>query len=82
MLGINEIKMKRRKFIKNSALATTMAFVPSFLKAFEGAFPNKFGHKNLVIIHLMGGNDGLNTIVPINNDIYYNARPKIAIKKK
>jgi len=81
VLGINEIKMKRRKFIKNSALATTMAFVPSFLKAFEGAFPNKFGHKNLVIIHLMGGNDGLNTIVPINNDIYYNARPKIAIKK-
>ncbi|VGO15248.1 hypothetical protein PDESU_03830 [Pontiella desulfatans] len=34
----------------------------------------------LVVIQLAGGNDGLNTVVPINNDHYYTARPKIAIK--
>jgi uncharacterized protein (DUF1501 family) len=34
----------------------------------------------LVVIQLAGGNDGLNTVVPIDNDHYYNARPKIAIK--
>ena len=63
-------------------MATGMAFVPHFLKAFDDLVPYKLGQKNLVIIHLKGGNDGLNTIVPINNDIYYNARPKIAIRKK
>ncbi len=34
----------------------------------------------LVVIQLAGGNDGLNTVVPINNDHYYHARPKLAIK--
>lgn len=33
----------------------------------------------LVLIQLNGGNDGLNTIVPIQNDIYYNARPGLSI---
>jgi uncharacterized protein (DUF1501 family) len=38
------------------------------------------GHKRLVIIQLDGGNDGLNTIVPFRNDIYYKNRPSLAIK--
>ncbi len=33
----------------------------------------------LVLIQLTGGNDGLNTIVPISNDIYYQNRPSISI---
>ncbi|MEM8558572.1 MAG: DUF1501 domain-containing protein, partial [Bacteroidota bacterium] len=33
----------------------------------------------LVLIQLNGGNDGLNTIVPVTNDLYYNARPSLAI---
>jgi uncharacterized protein (DUF1501 family) len=33
----------------------------------------------LVMIQLSGGNDGLNTIIPVTNDFYYNARPTIAI---
>jgi len=33
----------------------------------------------LVIIQLGGGNDGLNTIVPVTNDIYYQQRPNLAI---
>ena len=36
----------------------------------------------LVIVQLSGGNDGLNTIIPYNNDIYYNQRPGIAIAKQ
>lgn len=35
----------------------------------------------LVLIQLDGGNDGLNTIVPIENDIYYNARGDVSISK-
>jgi len=30
---------------------------------------------------MAGGNDGLNTIIPYSNDIYYNSRPTLAIKK-
>ncbi len=74
--------MKRRDFIKNSALASAgTMLVPSFLKAFEQATTNaSTGQgKTLVIIQWSGGNDGLNTIVPYQNDIYYQKRPQLAI---
>ena len=32
----------------------------------------------LVVIQLAGGNDGLNTVVPIDNDDYYRAGPRSA----
>lgn len=34
----------------------------------------------LVILELSGGNDGLNTVVPYGDDIYYRLRPQIGIK--
>ncbi|MBV7268962.1 DUF1501 domain-containing protein [Winogradskyella luteola] len=73
--------MDRRKFIKNSALASSLLFVPSFVKAFESTTTEGFGYKRLVIVQLAGGNDGLNTIIPHNNDIYFNSRPRLAITK-
>ena len=73
--------MERRKFLKNSALASSLFFVPSFVKAFESVATERLGYKRLVIIQLAGGNDGLNTIIPYNNDLYYNARPRLAITK-
>ena len=33
----------------------------------------------LVILNLGGGNDGLNTVIPFEDDEYYNLRPTIAI---
>lgn len=71
--------MDRRKFIKNSALASSLFFVPHFVKAFETVATEQLGYKRLVIVQLSGGNDGLNTIIPYRNDIYYRARPKLAI---
>ena len=72
--------MERRHFLKNSALASSLFFVPNFIKAFESFDTKALGYKRLVIIQLSGGNDGLNTIIPYNNDLYYNARPKLAIR--
>ena len=73
--------MERRDFLKQSTLASSLFFVPNFVKAFENVSKNTFKHKKLVIIQLSGGNDGLNTIIPYRNDIYFRSRPKIAIQK-
>jgi uncharacterized protein (DUF1501 family) len=35
----------------------------------------------MVILQLSGGNDGLNTVIPIRNDIYYRERPRLGIEK-
>ncbi len=72
--------MKRRNFLKTSALASTSVLVPSFLSATQAlrTLSSRSG-KNLVIIQLSGGNDGLNTIVPYRNDIYFQSRPSLAI---
>ena len=35
--------------------------------------------RNLVVIELVGGNDGLNTVVPYGNGLYYDNRPGIGI---
>jgi len=73
--------MERRKFLKQNVLASSLFFVPSFVKAFENAIKDSLGFKKLVIVQLSGGNDGLNTIIPYTNDIYYKSRPNIAISK-
>ena len=73
--------MERRKFLKQNVLASSLFFVPSFVKAFENAVKDSLGFKKLVIVQLSGGNDGLNTIIPYTNDIYYKSRPNLAIAK-
>ncbi|WP_374948818.1 DUF1501 domain-containing protein [Mucilaginibacter sp.] len=74
--------MKRRDFLKNTALASSAFLIPSFLKSFEAMAGNEIsGYKNLVIIQLSGGNDGLNTVIPYGNDIYYQKRSTIGIKQ-
>ena len=73
--------MKRRDFLKQSTFASGMFFVPQFLKAFEHNTNSIFSNKKVVIIQLKGGNDGLNTVVPFNNDIYYQQRNNIALKQ-
>ena len=37
-------------------------------------------NKKLVIVQLSGGNDYLNTVVPYNNDLYYDFRPSVSVK--
>ncbi|GAB1856088.1 DUF1501 domain-containing protein [Flavobacteriaceae bacterium MHTCC 0001] len=73
--------MNRRKFLKQSCFASSVFFVPNFVRAFEEVASNTLGYKRLVIVQLSGGNDGLNTVIPFRNDIYYRERPNLGISK-
>lgn len=72
----------RRAFLQQSALATATLMVPRFLKAIEAPALVPKGNKVAVIIQLSGGNDGLNTIIPYRNDLYYHHRPQLGIVRE
>jgi len=84
------MKPTRRELLKVSltglsviSLANSMpAFLTRFARAdaaSQSALPND---NILVVVQMSGGNDGLNTVIPITNDIYHKARPKIALKDR
>jgi len=73
--------IKRKQFLQVGSLATASFMLPKFLKAFENPVMVPAGNKVVVVIQLSGGNDGLNTVIPIQNDIYYRERPKLGIAK-
>ena len=73
--------LKRKEFLQIGSLATATMMLPKFLKAFEQKNMVPTGNKVVVVIQFSGGNDGLNTVVPISNDIYYRERPRLGITK-
>lgn len=73
--------IKRKEFLQIGSLATASFMLPKFLKAFERPMMVPPGNKVVVVIQFSGGNDGLNTVIPVRNDIYYKARPKLGIAK-
>lgn len=74
--------MKRRNFLKNTGLASTSLYIPQFLHTFNQPLSSKSRTgKILVVLQLSGGNDGLNTIVPYRNDVYYQNRPTLGIQQ-
>jgi len=56
------------------------AFVSRMAMAEQAANPAVSNDNILVIVQLSGGNDGLNTVVPLGFDPYFKARPKLALK--
>jgi len=85
--------MDRRKFIARAgktglALATLPNIIGNFsvqaLAGVDGPLQQLLDATDriLVLIQLPGGNDGLNTLIPYTNPIYYANRPTIAIAAK
>ena len=74
--------MDRRTFLKSASLiAAGGAVVPEFLaRAAETAKPG--ADRVLVVLEMTGGNDGLNMVVPHADDLYYKARPTLAVSKQ
>jgi len=75
--------IKRKEFIQVGSLATATLLLPKFLKAFERRDVPLVppGNRVVVILQLSGGNDGLNTVIPVRNDVYYRSRPRVGIDK-
>ncbi|HWB58370.1 MAG TPA: DUF1501 domain-containing protein, partial [Chthoniobacteraceae bacterium] len=80
----NMLLQTRREFLrtglKGIGLLTASAYVPAFLARTAAAAGTATDARTLVVIQLSGGNDGLNTVVPFADDLYYKARPVIGIK--
>jgi len=76
--------MKRRNFIKLTSTVSVATLLPTEVFSMFKAVgmttcPNVYGRK-LVLIQLSGANDGLNTVVPLNQyDTYATLRPTIKL---
>lgn len=73
--------IKRKEFLQIGSLVTASLLMPKFLKALEKKATVPPGNKVMVVLQFSGGNDGLNTVIPIRNDIYYKSRPNLGIQK-
>ncbi|MCC7372173.1 MAG: DUF1501 domain-containing protein [Chloroflexi bacterium] len=87
--------VERREFLKHGVgLVTAGLVVPSFLAetarfldggvsvaqaATRAGDPSR---KILVVVLLAGGNDGINTLVPYGDPLYYQGRPSIAVPRE
>jgi len=80
----------RRQFLaRGVTLASASMTVPAFIQSsamglpvpgeLMSSMPGVPEDHVLVVVQLSGGNDGLNTVVPLGDPNYYNARPGIAI---
>ncbi|QEH40528.1 DUF1501 domain-containing protein [Chitinophaga sp. XS-30] len=76
------LHLNRRRFLQVGSLASASLMLPRFLKAMEQGNMVPPGNKVLVVVQLSGGNDGLNTVIPYRNDIYYKLRPQLGIKRE
>jgi uncharacterized protein (DUF1501 family) len=77
------MKASRREFLNSlaagSAVLSLGSAVPGFLAEAAAANSANGDDTILVVLQLTGGNDGLNTVIPFDHDVYRKLRPKLAI---
>lgn len=66
--------MNRRHFLTSLAALTAANHLPSQAQG-------TVSPRRLILIYLMGGNDGYNTVVPYTDKTYYAMRPGIAVPR-
>jgi len=76
------MKLSRRDFLKSAGIVTAGLTVGGFAKPLFGAVPTSniaaLANRVVVIVNLQGGNDGLNTVIPLNQyDRYAELRPLV-----
>lgn len=71
--------LTRREFLRNALAGLALA---ALTPDFAWADSPPAGQPILVAVHLTGGNDALNTLVPFKHDIYRRCRPHLALPVK
>ena len=89
--------LHRRDFLKRGVgLVAASMVVPAFITetarvldlgpavadAQIGAPPADASRRVLVVLLLAGGNDGINTVIPYGDPLYYQARPTLAVPRE
>ena len=69
--------MNRRELISGAIALGGVLLVPRWLRADDGEAASP--RRTLVFLHLNGGNDGLNTVVPYADPMYRVLRPTLGI---
>ncbi|MEM9420241.1 MAG: DUF1501 domain-containing protein [Planctomycetota bacterium] len=89
---LSESGFTRRRFLGHGlGLVSAATTVPAFLMRAGDALaadttmrlsskPGVPDDRVLVVVQLSGGNDGLNTVIPYGQDVYYKSRPTLGIK--
>jgi len=85
------MRISRRNFVAYSSgiLCSFIPFFPTEARFLKGKYSSQAGllqqpdnKRVIVIIHLAGGNDWLNTIIPYKDADYYRQRPNLAISSR
>ena len=77
--------LSRRRFLKLTSGAVAVGATANLLsldQIAEAAInrPLAAGTPILVVVTLYGGNDGLNTVIPFKDPLYFSSRPDISYK--
>ena len=77
----------RRTFLHLSGGACLPWLVPGVESAFDDPQQKQLKvapglrERTLILVELQGGNDGLNTVIPLRDERYQELRPRIGLKK-
>lgn len=80
-------EMQRRQLLKTAAALPLILLRPFLMEElpaapmYEPSAGRRERERMLVLVELHGGNDGLNTLVPFEDEAYYRARPQLAIPR-
>ena len=67
--------MKRRSFLQTATVGAAC------FAGWADAATREQPPRLLILIELRGGNDGLNTLVPVNDGRYRDLRPRLALRE-